>query len=943
MLGGGGLGGFFHHGRGWSSAKVCRRPASSSSVLPSASGHLWFPGTGNSQLHPRLAAERLRPGVFQSHSTPFLKNVLGPEGRHRQETHYRSVSFKQDAETGEFQDGGSGKGGKISLSGPLGRQVRPQRCLPSHSPSIGNGSVLQLCARREDFRLSGAPFWSLPGPVAVHKGAQTCQEGSASFGDLDYIVPGRFPAGGSFSAGDPRASGGRCRASTAVGFQDKLEEIRPGPPETLGVPWRHPGPGEDDLFPSPGEGGKGSFPGEIFRGSLSEEVGVGVPGRIPELHSVLSPPGETLDEAAPCVGKLPLFPSGSSGTGGDGRGSQGSTSPLGGQGFSGVLRPYATRATIPSLDDRRISVGLGWCASSVSGLRCLGSGSEDPIYQLAGVEGHSPLSDPLPSSFEGAVRLLEGGQLDSSLLYQETRISSISGPLVSLPRDSSPGLAVGHSVDTSTPERGLECVSRQGFSRLPRLDGVVSRQGDLRVPLHVSWHPPGRPDGYLGESSSCQVRLSLPGHQGVRDGRLLLRLGPLGIDLPIPAVPVASGGGPASGAVQRPGVCGGSPLALGPLVLGPSREVSCQTSAQAGSLALPGDLQGGGFLPGGSPLQPSRLGAMRSVLRGDGFSEAATSLFLACHKQSTQAQYQSTWTRFLSFLESSGVPLHGVRLCHVHNFLAREAVELGKAYRTVASYKCALALPLQVCRNLDLSGPLTSKFMMGIWNHRPPKRRSMPAWDLSILLRYLRSDRFEDLRDVSFTFLTQKVLILLLIASGRRLSEIANLSRTTSVKESRTVVDWLPDFDAKWCSGFSGFVPDPPSFCRMDSLDVGHLRNCPVRALEIYLARRSSVVNLVDDDCFWTLTQPGLAAAFRSVVRASLAHAGAPVGVSIYPHQTKKLAVSYCWKYFALDKVQSELPAVTGNASVNVLKGSYLGSVPNITLPAVVPLGTIRP
>ena len=103
------------------------------------------------------------------------------------------------------------------------------------------------------------------------------------------------------------------------------------------------------------------------------------------------------------------------------------------------------------------------------------------------------------------------------------------------------------------------------------------------------------------------------------------------------------------------------------------------------------------------------------------------------------------------------------------------------------------------------------------------------------------------------------------------------------------------------------------------------------------------MVSLYNDDCFWTLSQSGLAAVFRSVVRASLDHIGAPRDVVIFPHQTKKLAVSYCWKYFDRAIVESTLPAVTGNCSIRVLRGPYLGSVPDITLPAVVPLGTIHP
>ena len=76
---------------------------------------------------------------------------------------------------------------------------------------------------------------------------------------------------------------------------------------------------------------------------------------------------------------------------------------------------------------------------------------------------------------------------------------------------------------------------------------------------------------------------------------------------------------------------------------------------------------------------------MKASLRNDGFSETATDLFLACHKPSTRAQYQSTWARFLRFLDAAGVIPSKVEVCHVLNFLAEESIVHGKSYNTVAT------------------------------------------------------------------------------------------------------------------------------------------------------------------------------------------------------------------------------------------------------------------
>ena len=64
-------------------------------------------------------------------------------------------------------------------------------------------------------------------------------------------------------------------------------------------------------------------------------------------------------------------------------------------------------------------------------------------------------------------------------------------------------------------------------------------------------------------------------------------------------------------------------------------------------------------------------------------------------------------------------------------------------------------------------------------------------------LVFLRSEVFEDLRGIPFSPLTQKVLALLLIATGRRISEIARLSRITHVRVNRAYIEWIPGFRAR--------------------------------------------------------------------------------------------------------------------------------------------------
>ena len=76
-------------------------------------------------------------------------------------------------------------------------------------------------------------------------------------------------------------------------------------------------------------------------------------------------------------------------------------------------------------------------------------------------------------------------------------------------------------------------------------------------------------------------------------------------------------------------------------------------------------------------------------------------------------------------------------------------------------------------------------------------------------------------------------------------------------------------------------------------------------------------------------------------MRASRRYWGLNVNIVMFPHQTKKLAISYCYKYFAPNI--KRLPKITGNKSLGVVKRSYCRTVPNLRCPVVLPLGTVDP
>ena len=687
---------FLHYGRRCGS-EFRGGSANSSHLLPKTPGYNRFPGRGAVGIHPGLASSGLRSGVFPTHSSPFFEDVLCPKGAVRAETNYRSVSFEQTPTESEFQNGGFEEGCQVPFSRALGCQVGSQGCLPASPPSSTGCEVFWLRPGEKDLRLPSSPFWSLPSSLALYQGAQTCEEGLAPIGGENLVFPGRLPH---FSRVSPRGRGAHQthhRPSTASGLPHKLEEVSLSSPKTSGVFRCDDRPRSHVFLPPSGEDRQGPFLDQGFRGTFGQEVGSRFSVGLSKFRSVLSSTGAPVDKAPSVLGELPLLSSVSSRVGCDGQRLSGGPSTMGRQGFPGGLSSSSVGFPLPSLNDGCLALGLGRSGFPSSGARGLGLCSEGQVHQLARVEGHSSGPSSLLTPPGRPLCVSSFGQHDRSLLHQEAGLLDLSSSLVSFPGDSGSRLEVWNSPGPSTSEGSLECSGRQGLSEHSDLHGVVSRRGFISDPLRCSWYPSGGFDGDSGEYQTVQLRVPLPGQQGLGVRRLLLRLESVGVDLPFPSVSVASGGSAQTMRFQGHRFSRCPSVAFGPVVSPSGCQMSTQTSPQRGPRAVPMDNSGRSFPEGGERLLSSRLDLMKLSLLNDGFSRAAVDYFLNCHKKSTQSQYQSTWVRFLSFLDSEQVRPGDVRLCHVHNFLAREALVNGKAYRTVATYKCALSLPLKVC------------------------------------------------------------------------------------------------------------------------------------------------------------------------------------------------------------------------------------------------------
>ena len=328
-----------------------------------------------------------------------------------------------------------------------------------------------------------------------------------------------------------------------------------------------------------------------------------------------------------------------------------------------------------------------------------------------------------------------------------------------------------------------------------------------------------------------------------------------------------------------------------------------------------------------------------------GFDENSCDIYLLSHASSTTDQYQSVWSKFLAFLESTNTQHSSVSVASVCNFLSHQAKVVGLKYRTVSGYRCALRLPILWASGVDINCLTSDQFLRGLFNFTPPIRcRPMPIWNMNVLLEFLQSDSFEPLASAPFIRLAQKTLCLLLLATGRRIGEMGGLSRCHVTDKGFLSLGRLPDFRPKHHdAGFQS--PDPTIFSLAGdgSFDLGL---CPVRAYKIYLKRSSewleNPVSHSQDLSLWVspnssrLSVHQLSSLFIKAVKDSLSASGLSHNISVGPHQMRKLAASLA---IAVGQDEGDVRLRMGFSSLTILRKNYVARVPPLKFSCVLPGG----
>ena len=167
------------------------------------------------------------------------------------------------------------------------------------------------------------------------------------------------------------------------------------------------------------------------------------------------------------------------------------------------------------------------------------------------------------------------------------------------------------------------------------------------------------------------------------------------------------------------------------------------------------------------------------------------------------------------------------------------------ATSTIEAYRTSLQSTFRHTGGPDLLGNRPLLDLMKYISSRPAKPKVIPSWDLGFVLMALTQPPYEPLHKASIADLTLKTYFLILLASGRRRSDLLaiDITRTQSKPGDQEIflfpnVGFMPKTTAAAEATKKTFTPiHLPALSYGLSPDDPDAFFCPVRAYRLYLKR----------------------------------------------------------------------------------------------------------
>ena len=808
--------------------------------------HHSFDSAGLRTTAPRARAGAPDQGSYRGGVGPAFQGLLqshvpGPQEEWETTSHHQPPRAEPAPGLSVFQDGDFDHGGNSGSARGLGYVDRSDgRLLPRPHSSVVQ-EVPQDCRRGQGLSVQGSSLRTFHVASGVH------QDVGAGIG-LPTLpgyhlsqVPGRLPHKVSVSGSVPGVDSRDSAPPVCSGLRSRSREIGPRPFSDFHL-HRHSVPhSSGNHETSRGQNRQHSGDGSLHSQRPSDSQGLAFLPRIAGLGREAGPVWQAPHPPDPSLSQTSV----------QGRASfapaPGSRGQRGYSGHQLVDRPEEPQdgptigqiSARHSASYRRQQGQLGSPRSGLPSLRLLDLRREWSIHQRSRTSGCPEGYQSKPFVLvrqEGAGRL---GQLDRGGLHQPPRGNQVLDSSEHNPR----AVSVGHGqrADHSSPShpRPLEPASGlvvpKGRGRQHGVDSLPTSRPDDLVSLG---HASSGSDGDSAQSSASGVRQSGTGSSGLRSRRNVLLLERSG-RVRLSAVADDRASSDQASVTQLSDHDGGSQVAQSPLVSSAASESDrrAQEAPRAGRPLAHASQQHS------APADPfpgsARLSSIFDEATSQGFSrEVSQRIASGGRADSTHRIYDSKWERFTVWCtERDTYPLEAsvAQVCDFFNMLFSE----GLAPVTIEGYRSAIDSVWAIQgRSLAGNHPVV-QLIASFKRERPRSVRTLPRWDLNLVLRFLRRPEFApDRIAVDPRNFAQKTAFLTLFAVARRCGDVHAIDpkRIIATPSSLILVPhpgYLPKIK-KAAEGQEQFRPMVVRKLSNLCPDSSELPLCPVRALLAY-------------------------------------------------------------------------------------------------------------
>ena len=797
------------------------------------------PSSNIASLGPSYKGTKAKESDRKGKTTEMaVSPFYSPQERTRErQTHPRPLSTEQVHSLSKVQDADPESSKTTTSKRLLDSKYRLSRRLLALTNNTGEETLPRVCVQRSGLAVPSSAFRSKCWSQSIHQGHISCHQAAVTDGHMVFAVSRRPTHNSQVKRGMYPTYANSPEGTTTIGFSDKRKEVSFGSCSSI----RLAGSTLEPYYThSPNVKGKSSattLRSEVVSSirSVHKKNDHGATGQN-KLGGPIRPRSKAHDEYHKTHAALLQtsqkrrfatntneFPSGIM------------------QRATNCLHSSENRLTcpFPNHSNRCFTPGLGYSNKSDVPSWNLGHVHE-VLNECPGTFDN--LSRPIGHRKKGPCHTNTMRQQDSCVSFEERRLSELHSKFVNRINNKKSSKTQLDSSNSSH-QRIIQCVSRPVVEKGPTVNGMVDQLQGFSENSETEPCLAGRSVCDTPEQQITSLHIPVSGSEGGSSGCHFDHMESVAtpIRFSTNTTDPKSSGKTGSDAIPE---CHTGDTGNATTAMVHGSQITQDSFDPPASSPITE-----------SPTEDSDPNTTYKTPRVDFVRRGYQSRYPECHRTvellskplctSSLSAYNSQWKSFCTYLEQKNILLSEVTINTVLAFFTFLFDVKGLRPTTIAKYRAALTVPLELHFNIDLRQVKTSEAISTLFRamrrEKPDPIPTPPNWSLNKVLTYIDETHGYMVLET----LLQKTAFLLLLATGWRISELHACVRDRNYcfisNTSTLMIRSHPTFLAKNEKPDDRWAHTKVNNLTLQDNSVSNL--CPVQAIQDYLRRTSRVTS----------------------------------------------------------------------------------------------------